>query len=101
VTPNRSSSWTKKAGRRAKSDAYTFVKYKLDGNKLTVWAIDEKAKEQAIKDGKVKGIIEASKPAKFTDTAETVARFVAEAGDSLWNTKEPGQFERVEAAKKP
>ncbi len=31
----------------------------------------------------------------LTDTKENVARFVAEAGDKLLNTKEPVRFERV------
>ena len=82
-------------------DYYTFVKYQVDGDKAVVWLIDEDAKERAIKSGKVKGVIEPNKPPKFTDTAENVARFVAEAGDSLFKTKEPFRFERVDAGKKP
>ena len=64
--------------------------------------MDEEAKQKAIESGKVKGvIIVQSNPAKFTDTMKNVARFVKEAGDSLWNTKEPGRFERVSLGKKP
>jgi len=76
-------------------ECYTFLKYQFDGDKLVVWLIDEKAKEQAIKSGKVKGVVERDM-GKFTDTSENVARFVAGAGDSLWNTKEPGRCERIE-----
>jgi hypothetical protein len=76
-------------------DSYTFIKYQVDGNKLVAWAIDEKAKEQAITGGKIKGVTEKDKPAKFTDTTENLAHFVAEAGDSLWETKKPGRFERI------
>lgn len=82
-------------------DCYHFHKYQVDGDKLVLWLIDEQAKTQAITGGKIKGHIEKDRPARFTDTTEDVARFVAEAGDSLWNTKEPVRLERVEATKKP
>lgn len=74
--------------------SYTFLRYKLDGNKLTVWGIDETAKEKAIKSGKIKGVIEKDQPARFTDTSENVAHFIGDAGDGLWYTKEP-ELERV------
>ncbi|MGA2031644.1 MAG: hypothetical protein ABSG68_05270 [Thermoguttaceae bacterium] len=82
-------------------NCYTFFQYKLDGDKLVLWFIDEKAKERAIKAGKIKGSIKPQTAAMFTDTAENVARFVAEAGDSLFDQENPGRFERMEAAKKP
>lgn len=82
-------------------ECYTFLRYQLDGDKLVVWLIDEKAKEEAIKSGKVKGLIEPNEPARFTDTTENIARFVVDAGDSLWNTKEPGRFDRAAVTKKP
>jgi hypothetical protein len=75
--------------------SYTFMKYQLDGDTLTVWTIDETAKQKAIESGKIKGVIEDYKPAMFTDTAENIARYIADAGDSLWITKEPGRLERV------
>jgi len=81
-------------------DSYTFLKYQVDGDKLLLYVIDEKAKQKAIKSGKVKGTLEKN-PAKFTDTTENLARFVAEAGDSLWHMKEPGRFERVNKGTKP
>lgn len=81
-------------------DCYTLWKYKLDGGKLVMWIMDEEPKEHAIKSGKIKGAIEENKLARFTDTTENVARFVTEAGDGLWNTKEPGRFERVELTKR-
>jgi hypothetical protein len=82
-------------------DCYSFLKYQWDGDKMVLRPIDEEAKEKAIKSGKLKGVIENDNPAKFTDTTENVACFVAEAGDSLWNTKERDRFERIEATKKP
>jgi hypothetical protein len=80
-------------------ECYTIFKYQLDGDKLVVWMIDAKAMEQAIKSGKIKGVIEKDLP-KFTDITENVARFVAEAGDGLWDNEAPMRFERLETAKK-
>ena len=82
-------------------DAYIFVKYQLDGDNLTVWLTDEKAKEQAIKIGKIKGVAHNDQVARFTDTTENIIRFIANAGDSLWNTKEPCRFERVPVVPSP
>ena len=82
-------------------DCYTFLKYKIDGDKLVMWIIDEGAKDRAIKDGKVKGVVEPFEISKFTDTTDNLARFVAKAGDSLWNTQEPCRLERVNVGKKP
>ena len=31
-------------------------------------------------------------PAKFADTTEILARFITDAGDNLWETKEPGSI---------
>ena len=81
-------------------DSYMLYKYKFDGDKLVVYGIDAEAKQKAIKSGKVKGTVE-NNSAKFTDTTENVARFVKEAGDSLWDTKKPGQLERVNLGEKP
>lgn len=81
-------------------EGYMFYKFKLDGDKLTFYAIDEEAKQNAIKDGKIKGIIEHDNLAKFTDTSKNLARFIADAGDSLWNTKMPVHLERVNVDKK-
>jgi hypothetical protein len=81
-------------------DSYTLYKYKFDGDKLLVYGIDAEAKEKAIKSGKVMGTV-GDHSAQFTDTTENVARFVAEAGDSLWNTEKPGRLERVDVGKKP
>jgi hypothetical protein len=65
------------------------------------WLTDREAKEKAIKAGKIKGVIEPKKPPVFTVSTEEVARFVAGAGDSLFNTKDSVQFERVDPGKKP
>jgi hypothetical protein len=75
-------------------DSYMILKYQVDGDQLSVWAMDADAKKRAIDGGKVEGVIEKNKPIKFTDTTENVARFVAEAGDSLFS-KKPERLERV------
>jgi hypothetical protein len=80
--------------------SYMLLKYQLDGDKLVVFFMDAGAKVKAIKTGKIKGTVE-NNSATFTDTTENLAKFVAEAGDSLWNTSEPGQLERVNPGKKP
>ncbi|MGO9111497.1 MAG: hypothetical protein ACLP9L_19895 [Thermoguttaceae bacterium] len=38
---------------------------------------------------------------QFTDTTVNLARFVAEAGDGLWNTEEPFSLKRVNVGKNP
>jgi hypothetical protein len=76
------------------------LKYQLDGDKLVLWVIDSYAMEQAIKRGKIQGVIEKALP-KFTDSTENVARFVAEAGDGLWDNEESMRLERLEMPKKP
>lgn len=81
-------------------DSYYILKYQLDGDGLLVWEMNADAKKQAIKDGQIKGVIEPNKPAMFTDTTENLARFVAEAGDSLFS-KEPIRLERVDAGERP
>ena len=85
----------------ANVDCYTFFKYAFDGDKLVLWAIEESAKGRAIQSGKVKGAAKPCEISKFTDTTANLARFVAEAGDSLWNTEEPCALERVNVGKKP
>jgi hypothetical protein len=73
----------------------TFLRYQVDGDKLSIWFMDANARKQAINDGKIKGVVEQNK-SKFTDTTENLARFVAEAGDGLFS-KKPLRLERVEA----
>jgi hypothetical protein len=74
--------------------SYLILKYQVDGNNLLVWGMDGEAKKRAIESGKIKGELIESE-FRFTDTSENLARFVVEAGDSLWNTKKPVRLERV------
>jgi len=87
-----------KGWKAADVDSYTFYKYKFDGDKLVLLGIDAEAKKTAITSGKVKGTVE-NNSAKFTDSSENLARFVKEAGDSLWD-KTPGQLERLDMRKR-
>ncbi len=84
------------------ANSYFFLKYQLEGDKLTVWNINDDAKRQAIESGKVKGEIDPkNKSSRFTDTTENLARFVAEAGDGLFSKTPWLRLERVEGAAKP
>jgi hypothetical protein len=80
--------------------SYTLFKCQIDGDKLVVFFMDEEAKEKAIKDGKIKGV-HGNNTSTFTDSSENVARFITTADASLWDTKEPGRFERLSFGKKP
>ena len=82
-----------------KVDGYYFVKYKLDGDKGTVWSVNDDTRKEAIKAGKIKGVIAEQGDNHFTDTGDKVEKFLSAAGDSLWNS-EPGHMERVLTAKK-
>ena len=80
-------------------DSYFIFKYKVEGDKLLVWVMDGDAKKGAIESGKIKGVIEKNKPAKFTDTTENLARFVAQPGDTLF-PNQPIRLGRVKEAGK-
>lgn len=89
-------------GRKAKTaDSYHIFKYQVDGDRLLVWKMDGNAKARAIEGGSIKGIAKRERLGRieFTDTSENVARFVAEAGDSLFS-KESLRLERIDAGKK-
>ncbi len=77
-------------------EGYFLWRYQIEGDRLTVWAMDNEAKRQAIEAGKLKGEMSAGQVrfAKFTDTPENLARFLAEAGDSLF-ASDPVRLERV------
>ena len=78
--------------RRCRWTATCSSSIEFDGDKLVMLEMDEGAVKQAIKERQGQGIMGdgSEKYATLTDTTENVARFVAAAGDSLWNTKNPG-----------
>ncbi len=87
-----------------KSNGYFLFRYQMDGERLLLWRMDTDAKETAIDSSKIRGFSDHEKSKKawlrkvrFTDTTENLACFVANAGDSLWDTKELLRLERVDA----
>ena len=85
-------------GWKPKAVGFWVLKYKVEGDTLLIWLIDDDAKKRAIEAGKIKGVIEIRKTGPnliaFADTTENVARFVASAGDSLFS-KDAMRLERV------
>ena len=79
--------------------SYIILKYRIDGEKLLLWNMDEAAKRRAIAAGKIKGIAEKKKKyltrVAFTDTTENVARLVAGEGDALFSKEPVFHLERV------
>jgi hypothetical protein len=70
------------------ADEYFIFKYEISGDKLIVAGMDHKQKEAAIKAGKIKGTYEGDN-ARFTDTTENLARFLASPdAEKLFYTKE-------------
>jgi hypothetical protein len=78
--------------------SYTIMRYRLDGDKLTVEVINDMAKLRAIQAKRIKGLIEGSpeKPTKveLTATSEHLAQFVEKAGDDLF-ARDVLRLERV------
>ena len=106
ASPQRLDRLKEKGWKPETDDHYFILKYQVEGDKLVLWSMDEDAKEQAIKAGKIKGVIEKQKSGymdrvEFTDSTENVARLVAQAGDSLFSKEQVRRLERVDAAKKP
>ena len=63
---------------------------RLEADSLLLWNMDADANQRAIEGGKVKGVIKKESFKNLntiTDTTENVARFVADAGDSLFSSK--------------
>jgi len=78
-------------------ESYSIFKYRVEGDAILLWQMTAVAMKQAVTSGKIKGsLAEQGKigVSRFTDTTENVARFVAAAGDSLFE-KEPKRLERV------
>jgi hypothetical protein len=71
-------------------DTYLILRYQVTGDALAVEWMDNEAKKRSIDAGTIKGVIEKDQDgntrARFTDTTENLAKFVAEAGDGLFST---------------
>ena len=83
-----------KGWKAADVDSYQLYKYQLDGDTLVLYGMDNGAKKKAINSGKIKGT-EGNGSYRLTDTTENLARFIAEAGDDLWNMRKPTKLQRV------
>ena len=79
-------------------NTYWIYRYQITGDVLTMQGIRVDAKNQAIKAGKIKGVIEKDQQGNpkicFTDTTENLVKFVVEAGDDLFR-KDVVRLERV------
>ena len=73
---------------------YSFVKYNVQGDTLTVWGIDPDAKGKAIEAGKIKGTVDENTKT-FTDTSENLSKFLAAPENADIFAKEPTRLERV------
>ena len=79
-------------------NTYWIYRYQITGDVLTMQGVRVDAKNQAIKAGKIKGVIEKDQQGNtqiyFTDTTENLVKFVVEAGDDLFR-KDVVRLERV------
>ena len=75
-------------------ESYILLRYRVDGDALLVWAMNNKAKSEAIEGGRIKGEIKDATFVRFTDTTENLAQFVVAAGDELFSD-DPLRLERV------
>jgi hypothetical protein len=80
--------WTNEA-----VNSYLILRYQITGDTLTIQWIDRDAKKRAVEAGKIKGTVEKDQ-GHFVDTTENHAKFVADAGDSLFS-KDVLRLERV------
>ena len=79
------------------NDSYFILKYRVERNVLLAWPMNNEEKKKAIETGKIKGKIHddnGGTVARFTDTTQNLAKFVAAADSSLFSDK-PLRFERV------
>jgi hypothetical protein len=75
-----------------RSPQYSLLKYAVEGDRLTVWAMDGNAVEDAVKRGKLKGTVTKGgiiewKSVVITETGDNLLRFLKEHQDSLFVRK--------------
>lgn len=77
---------------------YLILRYQITGDVLTLQLTDQEAKKRAVEAGTIKGVTEKDRDGNtrvhFTDATENLAKFVAEAGDTLFS-KDVLRLERV------
>ena len=77
-------------------DKYVFVKYQVRDDELTIWYVDDRAIDKAIKDGEIKGKLGDGDDEGIiiTDTTENLCNFDKKKGDALF-VKDPLKLVRV------
>jgi hypothetical protein len=73
----------------AKVTRYTFVRYRVEGDTLTIWLMDDKPVAEAIQAGRLKGTVEKEKKSfgktvTITDTTDNLIRFVKAEAKALF-----------------
>ncbi|HEY4759071.1 MAG TPA: hypothetical protein VIH42_00680 [Thermoguttaceae bacterium] len=76
------------------ANGYFIYKYEINGDKLAIAEINGKQKEEAIRAGKIKGIIK-DKNVRFTDTTENLARYIIADQEKLFHMIDTTILERV------
>ena len=80
--------------------AYWILQYQITGDVLTLQFTNSETWKQAVETGKIKGTIEKNQHGatriRCIDTTENLAKFVAEAGDELFESKAEMRLKRVE-----
>lgn len=79
---------------------YRILQYEIAGDVLTLKFTKNETWKRAVESGKIKGLIEPDERGltrvRCTDTMENLAKFVAEAGDDLFESKGEMRLKRVE-----
>jgi hypothetical protein len=73
---------------------YWLLKYRVEGDSLSVWEIDQDVKRRLIEAGKINGTVKENS-AFFTDTTEKLAVLLASPEGAKLFKKEPVRYQRV------
>jgi hypothetical protein len=80
-------------------DRFWFVKYEVDGDKLSLWLMDDDFVASAVKEGKLQGTAERTYPfwkIRLAESQEKLRRFVEQNADrGLFPTKRAENYKRV------
>ena len=75
-------------------EGYWLLKYRVQGDSLSVWEMDPDVKRRLIEAGKIKGTVDKN-PAFFTDTTEKLTALLASPEGAELFKKEPVRYQRV------
>ncbi len=76
------------------ADGYCLLKYRVEGDSLLLWQIDQDVKRRFIEAGKIKGTID-KKSVFFTDTTAKLNSLLASPEGAGLFKKEPVRYQRV------